>query len=204
MKTILLLLACLQSPIFPVTAKEEPVKASPIYVVAFHMNGCQPCQRWERNEQPKLEAAGVEVVRINSQIETKWGVGLNPCFWICRDKVALKKHSQGEYVTAKELLREIETLSAEPVKSPGVPKLFGRVGTSHESRETLVSHLLNDSIHKGRHTSAELEAMTDQQLSDLHDKEHNTASGTSSTTHWTIQPRRLQTVRRRRGLFFEW
>jgi hypothetical protein len=82
--------------------------------------------------------------------------------------------------------------------------LFGRVGTSHESRQTLINHLLNDSIHKGRHTSAELEAMTDQQLSDLHDKEHNTASGTSSTTHWTIQPQRVQTVRRKRGLFFRW
>lgn len=205
MKTLAILCLLIQSAeIFPVTAKEEPVKQLPIYVVAFHMRGCQPCNRWEQNEQAKLESAGVQVVRVNSQIETQWGIGLNPSFWICRDKVALKKFKQGEYKTAKELLKEIETLSAEPVKSSGVPKLFGRIGTSQESRQTLVNHLLNDSIHKGRHTSAELEAMTDQQLSDLHDREHNTASGTSSTTHWTVQPRRVQTVRRRRGLFFQW
>ncbi len=202
MKTLLLLLACLQAPIFPVTAKEEkpePVKESGTYLVVFTASWCGPCQQWKQNERPKLN--GVTITTVDIDKEKQWGVGTVPSFWIVDRETRKPVKKLTGYTSADTLLK---TLSPDPAKPQGVPVLFGRVGTSHESRQTLINHLLNDSIHKGRHTLAELESMTDQQLSDLHDREHNQATGSASTTRWTIQPQRVQTVKRRRGLFFQW
>jgi len=185
MKTLAILCLLFQSAeIFPVTAKEEPVKQTRREWYLVSEPWCSACPAAKRRFLDK----GWPKENILSLAECQAKFGFQP------------DHVPFEFGDPNWK----QTLSAEPAKSPGVPKLFGRIGTSHESRQTLVDHLLNDSIHKGRHTSAELEALTDQQLSDLHDKEHNTASGTSSTTHWTIQPQRVQTVRRKRGLFFRW
>lgn len=202
MKSLLLLLACLQAPIFPVTAKEEKpetVKESGTYLVVFTASWCGPCQQWKQNERPKLN--GVTITTVDIDKEKQWGVGTVPSFWIVDRETRKPIKKLTGYTSADTLL---DALLAEPPKAKSSSALFGRIGTSHESRQTLISHLLTDGIHKGRHTLAELESMSDQQLSDLHDREHSQATGSASTTRWTIKPQRVQTVKRRRGLFFQW
>lgn len=48
----------------------------------------------------------------------------------------------------------------------------GKPGSSHENREALIRHLHEDGIHKGRHSLAKLNAMSDEQLNDLHNDDH--------------------------------
>lgn len=203
MKTALLLLTLFQSSdIFPVTAQPEPAKESDRYLVVFTASWCGPCQQWKANERPKL--SGVSITTVDVDEQKQWGVTTVPSFWIV-DRVTrkpIKKYTGS--TSAATLLKELEvnSVASTPAKSDG--QIFGRSGTSHESRQTLINHLLTDGIHKGRHTQAELDAMTDEQLDALHNAEHNQSAGTPSNTQWTIQPRKAQTVRRRRGLFFEW
>ena len=201
MKTALLLLTMLQSvDLFPVT-KPEPVRAeSGRYLVVFTTKTCLPCRQWKANELPKLNGVAVTIVDANEQ--PQWNVGSVPSFWIVdrATRKPLKKYTGS--TSAATLLKELEgnSVASTPAKSDG--QIFGRTGTSHESRQALINHLLTDGIHEGRHTSAELDAMTDEQLDSLHNREHNQSAGTPSTTRWYVQPK--QTVRRRRGLFFEW
>lgn len=63
--------------------------------------------------------------------------------------------------------------AAKPVKAVGRnPSLFGRLGTSHESRETLIDHLLNGSIHRGKRSLAQLQLMSDDELDAAHQIDH--------------------------------
>lgn len=45
-------------------------------------------------------------------------------------------------------------------------------GSNTPSRNTLLSHLLNDGIHRGRHSREQLEGLTTEQLRWLHDVDH--------------------------------
>lgn len=51
--------------------------------------------------------------------------------------------------------------------------LFGKMGTSHESRETLINHLLNEGIHRGRYSLSYLNSLSDSQLNDVHERDHS-------------------------------
>ena len=53
------------------------------------------------------------------------------------------------------------------------PSLFGKTGTSHESRATLIDHLLNDGIHRGKYSVSYLNSLSDDQLNDVHERDHN-------------------------------
>lgn len=203
MKAILLLLTIFQSAeLFPVTKQEEKpaAKESDRYLVVFTASWCGPCQLWKANERPKLQRVAITTVDIDEQ--KQWGIDRVPAFWIVDRETRKPIKKLTGYRAADELLQEVNSVAETPVKSGG--QIYGRVGTSHESRQTLINHLLTDGIHKGRHTQAELDAMTDEQLDALHNQEHNQSAGTPANTRWTIQPRKVQTVRRRRGLFFEW
>lgn len=203
MKTLMLLLALCQEPIFKPTqqVEEKPAtKESDRYLVVFTASWCGPCKQWKANERPKLQGVLITTVDIDEQ--KQWGIDRVPAFWIVDRETRKPIKKLTGYRAADELLSEVNSVAETPVKSGG--QIYGRVGTSHESRQTLIAHLLTDGIHKGRHTQAELDAMTDEQLDALHNAEHNQSAGTPSNTRWTIQPRKVQTVRRRRGLFFEW
>lgn len=170
------------------------------YVVAFYKFGCGPCVRWENNEEPKLKAAGISVARVDSERNPKWGIGMNPTFWIAdrTSETAVKQYTQGEFKSAAQLLAAIEELNepqssctAEVVQKPvstvvnPVGAVYsGEPGSSHQSRSALISHL-QSGVHAGKFSARDLEAMTDQELSDLHDSDHNYQAGTKSQ-HWTM------------------
>lgn len=87
---------------------------------------------------------------------------------------------------------EVNSVAETPAQPDG--QAGGPIGS--DERTKLIDHLLNDGIHAGRHTPAKLEAMSLEDLETLHTLEHN------SGPKWYVQPK--QTVRRRRGLFFDW
>lgn len=191
MKATLLLLTLFQSAdLFPVTAKEEKpaAKESGRYLVVFTASWCGPCQQWKANERPKLQGVSITTVDIDEQ--KQWGVTTVPTFWIVdrATRKPLKKYTGS--TSAATLLKDL---------APPEPQILadaqGKIEPSEE-RRVLISHLLNDGIHAGRHTKEKLEAMSLEGLETLHTLEHN------SGPRWYIQPK--QTVRRRRGLFFEW
>ena len=186
MKTALLLLTMLQSSdIFPVTAKPEPVKQTRREWYLVSEPWCVYCPAAKK----RFLSLGWPKENILTIAECE------KCFGFRPDHVPFEFGDPNWKA-------EVNSVAPKPVKSDG--QIYGRTGTSHESRETLISHLLSDGIHKGRHTLAELSAMTDVELDALHNREHNQSAGTPANTQWTIQPKRVQTVRRRRGLFFEW
>jgi len=186
MKTLAILCLLLQSAeIFPVTAKSEPVKPDR-YLVVFTASWCGPCQQWKAAEKGKLN--GVDITTVDIDQDKQWGISTVPTFWVVdrATRQPVKKYTG--YTSANTLNTELNSVSVA-VKPVGGPQV-GRT-----ERERLVNHLLNENIHNGRHTLAELEAMSDEQLETLHTKEHNVG------TPAVINPRPVQTVRRRRGLF---
>lgn len=196
MKTALLLLTLFQSvDLFPVTAKQEKpaVKESGRYLVVFTTQNCVPCRQWKANELPKL--GGQFVTKIDADEQPQWGVQSVPSFWIVdrATRKPVKKYTGT--VSAETLLKDLQvnSVSEKPAVSDG--QASGPIGDTDE-RTKLIDHLLNDGIHAGRHTQEKLEAMSLEDLETLHTLEHN------SGPRWYIQPK--QTVRRRRGLFFEW
>lgn len=84
------------------------------------------------------------------------------------------------------------------------PSVLAEVEPSLNSRDVLIQHLLNDGIHKGRHTEVELKAMSTSALESLHNFEHNEYAGTPGSTKWHIRSKQQALVKRRKGLFFEW
>ncbi len=193
MKTLLLLLTCLQAPIFPVTAKEEkpgPVKESGTYLVVFTASWCGPCQQWKANEKPKLDGVAVTTVDIDEQ--RQWGVTTVPSFWVVdrATRKPLKKFTGS--TSAATLLKELQPIQPQIATDKQV-----KIEPTEE-RRILIEHLLNDGIHAGRHTHEKLTAMSLEDLETLHNLEHN------SGPTWYVKPRQVQPVRRRRGLFFEW
>jgi len=188
MKTLAILCLLFQSAeIFPVTAKPEPVKPDR-YLVVFTASWCGPCQQWKSAEKGKLN--GVDITTVDIDQDKQWGISTVPTFWIVDRATRQPVKKYAGYTSAATLNAELTSVSAA-VKPVDGPQL-GRT-----ERERLVNHLLNENIHKGRHTLAELESMTDEQLETMHTKEH-------TTPVMSIQPRRVQTVKRRRGLFFQW
>lgn len=192
MKAALLLLTMFQSAdLFPVTAKPEPVKAEAgRYLVVFTTKTCGPCRQWKANEKPKL--AGQFITMVDADEQPQWEVAEVPSFWIVDRATRKPIEKLTGYRSAEVLLSKLnpeqtQVVADDPVKIE-----------PFEERRMLIEHLLNDGIHSGRHTSEKLEAMSLEDLETLHTLEHN------SGAKWYVQPKRVQTIRRRRGLFFEW
>lgn len=151
------------------------------YIVRFHTQYCQPCKAYESSGKLNRLKKIVYVVDVDLDEQPKWrnrisllpAVQRVPTFWLIRhkDKTRVVKSWEGavDPETVAVEIRERKTAS-NPTKSYG--SIYGQVGTSHESRATLINHLLNDGIHKGRHSLNQLNSMTDDQLNRLHEDDH--------------------------------
>jgi hypothetical protein len=153
------------------------------YLVKFTSDTCGPCRSWEAKERPQLDAAGVAITVVDCTNGNTWGVSRVPAFWIVDKnprKVVQKfkgyttaevlYDSLSESVSTCELLGKTEQL---PVVIESASWVYnGKTGSSHKDRQSLISHLLNEGIHSGRHTSETLNAMSDADLNNLHESDH--------------------------------
>lgn len=159
----------------PAVVEDAAVNVKPRYFFrVFTADWCGGCREFKNAGRIKelQQTAEVEVIDIDKDktysdvpsiprvriYDRETGKWINE--WIGNQSTSAMRNEYSKKLTsvAKPASRE--------------PSLYGRAGTSHESRETLIHHLLADGIHQGRHSRLDLERMSDRELVDLHDNEH--------------------------------
>lgn len=151
-------------------------KAAPQYRLDMYTaSWCGPCRDWKNSYLKQVEAAGFPVNLIDIDQVRNTGVNRVPQFRLMEGDKELGRWTGHVGVSTLQGRIGGRSAASTPSKPFLQPGLYGRTGTSHESRETLISHLLEDGIHAGRHTRAELSKMSDESLNDLHNREHDQA-----------------------------
>jgi hypothetical protein len=157
---------------------------NPDYVLIVTVPNCGPCIRMVENEVPAIRNHGIAVVVVQSDNLPEgmiWRHSSGPAAYIIDGKTRKSRQHWMGYTSADLVLKSFgkktETKSGTTTTTKTVsitrnPSLFGRVGTSHESRATLINHLLNDGIHRGRWRLDRLNAMSDDQLNEAHSQDH--------------------------------
>lgn len=163
--------------------KAEQVKTQTAFSYILEMytaSWCGPCQDWKRGEKKRVEESGLLSDKVREiDIDRVRGTGVSrvPEFRLIRSD-GVRVGTWIGYVSVASLRAKMSQpkLVEKPVSKPSrSPGLYGRVGTSHESRETLIDHMMEDGIHSGRHSRSELSKLSDEELNDLHTKEHEDA-----------------------------
>lgn len=194
-------------------AAAVPVADSPLagsHVVVFTKRNCQPCLQVATTTTPQLKAAGIPVTVIDvdrDSIDPSWGITLAPTLWIVDSKTRKPRVKfQPGYVSAWTVMQASKAWKSKQVTVKAIEKAKPRYdiynggpNSSHENRGSLINHLLNEGIQAGRRTVEELEAMTDQELDDLHTEDHR-ANGQVRV----VRTRQQTTVRRGPLGFFRW
>ena len=115
---MLSLLVCQQftvsvEPILPVftvdveaAEKTSPPERKPVYFVLFATRSCSPCKRWQRDELPKIVAAGYQVIIVDVDQESQWGVSRVPEIWRCRRSTSTRIGAPFKGFTRAEKLLE--------------------------------------------------------------------------------------------------
>lgn len=154
------------------------------HVVMYTADWCGPCRNWKANEGLRAENAGIRVFHK----DPIRGVPKIPEFRLIRDSDEAVISKWVGYVSTADLQSAMRadanrsgSRPEKAVKSvapgslpPGFynPAIYRGTSGSHVSRETLISHLLNDGIHRGKHSFAELSSLSDDALNSLHNREH--------------------------------
>lgn len=164
--------------VFTVEVQQQPSEQKD-YFVKFTGKWCSPCKQWDKVELPKLKALGYLVREIDVSEEPdearKHKVSSVPVFLRADRKTrTVNKRWAAGYVTAENLVKVTVVNTSTVVNTPTSVIYNGRKGNSHESRETLIKHLLNDGIHRGRYTLLQLNNMSDSALDRAHNIDHNT------------------------------
>lgn len=162
--------------------KAEPVKAQTEFSYILEMytaSWCGPCRDWKSGEKKRVEDSGLLSEKVREiDIDRVRGTGVSrvPEFRLIRSD-GVRVGTWVGYVSVASLRAKMS--QPKLVEKPATPflnnGLYGRIGTSHESRATLIDHLMEDGIHSGRHTRAELNKLSDEDLNELHTKEHEAA-----------------------------
>jgi len=175
-----------EPPAFTVEVHESLFDAAHVesdyYVVMFSASYCEPCRDYKASGKlDAIKKAGYKVAVVDIQENSSFYYGKIPKFWIAKNEQKVHEWSPGT-VSPEVILAKIRDLKGDRPKVS--TNFFGRKGTSHESRRTLIEHLLSDGIHKGRHTKESLESMSDSELVELHDREHENAGHSVKNGLW--------------------
>lgn len=174
-----------ETPAFTVEVHESLLDAAHVesdyYVVMFTASYCGPCRDYkDSGKLGRLKTEGYPVTQIDIQQNSSFYFGKIPKFWIAKDKQRVHEWAPGT-VEPDTIIQKIKELKGQ---KPTSSSFFGRKGTSHESRQTLIDHMLEDGIHQGRHTRQSLEAMSDADLVELHDQEHKKSGHSIKNGLW--------------------
>ena len=157
-----------------------------VYVVKFTASWCGHCRSPKVIDAIReLRSSGYIVVETDvdlsdnkkyldksiygsgpSKIKEEHYVRALPFFWVVDAKTRQPLRSRLGIIS----LRDVEV---QPVGASRSSWMWnGRPGSSHENREALIRHLHEDGIHRGRHSLSKLNAMSDEQLNNLHNADH--------------------------------
>lgn len=165
-------------------AAQAPARRKKHCIVMVSAEWCGPCRIWKRDKKKTLEDLGYEVRIIDSDTRPDWKKHANalPTFWIVDYETWSLRHKITGAVSPESIAAKADAMSVtvETVTQKTVTlsppqrsnSIYGLRGTSHESRSTLIRHLFNDGIHRGRHSMQSLNAMGDFQLDALHKQDH--------------------------------
>lgn len=151
------------------------------YAVMFTAKWCGPCQQYKSSGKLERLMSRIPTTVIDVDEDPQWGIRTVPTFWLADRATKTRLKSWTGSTDAETIEREVTrirstksgtTATKTTVSKSRNPSLFGRVGTSHESRSTLIRHLANDGIHRGRWTSEILESMSDDDLDAAHSADH--------------------------------
>lgn len=142
----------------------------------FTADWCGYCKKFKNDGKLKELQALTEVVIVDTQKDKSYGSMTLPTIRLYdRETDRQLNEWVGYQNTMSMKARYLEKVSAAPKPPARDNSFYGRKGTSHESRETLIQHLLKDGIHQGRHTRESLDGLSDHELVELHDEEHEDA-----------------------------
>ena len=165
----------------PAPAQDQPVVDDRPVIRMFSADWCGLCVAFEnRGDIHKLEQAGfrVEKIDVEKRPEFKSKVSSLPTFWLMRQGTEEAQYTWKGAFKPEEISSAANSqLKRKQVKQPASSTIYGIKGTSHESRETLIKHLSEDGIHRGKHSLSGLQSMTDEQLNSLHDSDHGGSGG---------------------------
>lgn len=157
-----------------------------IYVVKFTAPWCGHCRSPKVMEAVSvLKQSGYRVVETDvdlpankiyldrsiygtgsSKINEEHFVRALPFFWVVDAKTRQPLRSRLGIISLNDV-------DVQPVSVSRSSWMWnGRRGSSHENRESLIRHLMEGDVHKGKHSLQKLNAMSDEQLNDLHNADH--------------------------------
>jgi thiol-disulfide isomerase/thioredoxin len=178
----------------PVKPEKKPKPA--YHIVYFYADWCGVCRSPANlNNIDDMRKAGFRVRGIDLSdgiSDTIWAnqISVYPSFWLMKDE---DNEWGGAYiekwngtVTATTVTNRLNRYKSPKKTSPTKasqssprksgffnPSIFnGRRGNSHQNRQSLINHLLNDGIHRGRYTLNQLTNSSDDELNRLHNRDH--------------------------------
>jgi hypothetical protein len=176
------------------TPKDDPFKGLDFYVVKFTSPTCRYCDYGDKTGKlaELKQSVYVEVIDVDQEQNVHWlnnrriknpngrmeehlGVNRLPSYWLVRrhDAWPIKKWIGNiDHRLIHEELKTQKSTTKPTVKPTGEIQLFGFISTTHESRETLIRHLLYEEPHKGKHQALALSKMSDMELDQLHKNDH--------------------------------
>lgn len=177
-----ILLACclsqfsvsVERPSFTVEVeKTKQEEYDDFYVVMFTATWCGPCRNYKDSGKLAQLEQSIKVRQVDIDVDQTYYNGRVPRFWLCKNKLRVHEFPEGAVDPDKilDLLKQLKTPTEELTTYLSI--YDGKPGSSHESRETLIKHLLNDGVHKGKHSLDKLNRLNDTDLDKLHSLDHN-------------------------------
>lgn len=172
---------------FVITERQEQPNTTVIdteyEVVICSAKWCSPCQVYKKSGKIEKIRTKYRVAEVDTDERKDWAALLHdgiPAVWLIRksDRIPIKKWAGTVDLETieREVTKARQNKTTTKITTKTIlrnPSLFGLVGTSHQSRETLINHLHNDGIHRGRHSLNDLQNMSDDELNELHKIDHN-------------------------------
>lgn len=157
-----------------------------LYVLFLTSPSCGPCQAYKRaGHWDRVKARYPRSMMVDIATVPQWRNRRIPQFLLARvsDRGIVRQWTGATTIETIETAARSQDMAKDSPASTDShpvsvvrpfrnPSLFGSVGTSHESRSTLIRHLLNDGIHRGRWQIDTLNAMSDDALNEAHSDDH--------------------------------
>jgi hypothetical protein len=178
-----------QSEFSVVTNEFEKVEY-PDHLVMYTADYCAPCRVWKDSAAcSRLKKEGV-LIKFLDVMEDKERLKFAeklPTFYVVDGKTN-KVRTWTKHVGSDLTYEKAMSLFKLPEKAPDAPAekkveirpsgfynnsyYNGTYGSSHQSRDTLIMHLLQGEVHRGKYTTQYLMSLSDEALCNLHDKDH--------------------------------